>query len=97
MYVDRQDVGSGYRRFLVLCAGRKWVHLFHVPSLSYLKIGIGPRGVRVSEWTEAKPVASSYDPATMRGIIANNTAAYDRNRLQYSTIRAKQALKLLGG
>lgn len=89
LYLDDARVGSGYRRFLVLEIGRKWVTLFHLPSLSKLRLA--------REEIERNPTFRIVDGnrRTLRRLIRDTAKTRRRLGLSYSDSGAKQALELL--
>lgn len=70
LWLDRQDVGCGYRRYTVLEVGERTVRLFSASKL----IAIDVSRAEFDRW--ARPVR--HKGTTLTGIIKRNIALVDR-------------------
>jgi hypothetical protein len=84
--IDHPRIGCGTRRFVVLAIGRKWVLLFHAPTLHQLKVA---RGCAVTSVNFKPPIVSK--------IIRRNLGVADRHGLRHSPRAAKLALSAIRG
>lgn len=89
-FVDRQDIGSGFRPFHVLAVGKKWITLYYVPTLRQFK-------VHEKEWAQMRPVLYRPSDAYNVGYINSRMAMFDMLAIQYSKIAATAALDLFKG
>src|SRR5262245_29880212 len=87
MYVDDRRVGCGFRRFVVLSVGRRWALLFHVPSLSQMKLD------RRTFDTTARAV--NYSKRVVTSLIRVNLKQAERLGMRHSPRAAKLALSAM--
>jgi hypothetical protein len=84
-------VGMGMR-YVVATRGRKWVHLFYIPTLT--AFSVSPEA-----FTAMRPrSADEIKPSKMRRMLREKRALYDGLQLQYSgeaADRAKASLKAI--
>jgi hypothetical protein len=89
LYVDDSRVGSGYRRFLVLEVGRKWVTTLYLPTLTKVRFPISELE-RNPSYTEVEG-----NRRTLHRLIKSTLKTRKRLGLPYSNSGTKAALELL--
>lgn len=83
-----QDEPSGWRTWIIVAVGHKWITLFSASSLHTWK-------VKVKDWaTTAHRCYETVKPAVLQ-VLKRNTAQYDLLGIQYSITNAKLASKLI--
>jgi len=87
LYLADSKVGSGLRRYVVLKEGRKWITLFHYPTLATITVA--------TEAYKNATEAADTRPRTLRRIIRRNLAQAKRLGLPDGGARTKQALAVL--
>lgn len=83
-----RDDPSGWRTWLVLGVGRKWITLFSASSLDTLK-------VKASDWGKLAKRCYAPSKASIIRIIERNLVLYCAEGLQHSATNAKAAVKLV--
>lgn len=90
IYMDRADVGSGTRQYLVTRVGRRFVTLFYVPQLKSIRIknkdwALLARTVRVDDTNLLKLAAG----------VEEQVDKYIRHQFQYSTVEVERVMGIL--
>ena len=88
LWMDDRRVGCGLRRYVVLQVGRKWVRLFHAPTLQTIPM---PK----SEFERHARPAVGAKPKAVRRIIRANVQQAQRLGLWDGGKAAKEALRAL--
>lgn len=87
------DLGTGWRNFIVLKVGRKWITLFNPARLKSFEIDL-------LEWNELKP--RLYDPAPeglayLSAAIPAKVAQYESYSMQHRAACTAKALEIVNG
>lgn len=81
---------SGWRTWLVLKVGRKWVSLFSATSLETWRM-------KLVDWYKLNRKCYEANKKTILRILRDNTAAFKLATLQFSELNAEEAARLVRG
>lgn len=90
MWLDRNDIGVGYRHLMVLRVGHKFVTLFYVPHMYAFRL-------THDDWAKLRPQAYEMAPGYLLEYLRKRTAMYDSLNMRYSAAETVTAQSLLKG
>ncbi len=84
LYLQDSKAGSGFRNFVVVTVGRKWVKMLYLPTMTTLKIGL-------REYEKAIPISISR--SKLKALLIKFRQAAKQYGLSYPKATLKALIK----
>lgn len=89
IYLDRADVGSGMRQYVITRVGRRYVTLFYIPQLKSVRI-------KNKDWATMQAIrVDSPEGAKLAAGVEMQVDKYKRHGMQYSQVEVDRVLAIL--
>ena len=91
VYLDRADVGSGTRQYVITRVGRRYVTLFYIPQLKTVRI-------KQKDWGTMRAIRTdSPNMEKLAAGVEGQVDKYIRHNMQYSQVEVDRVLAILLG